>query len=195
MSQRVVAFPAELCAEVDFLVQSAHAGVREPAGPAFDLVTSWCEVHDDQSGIQSGEYGTAFVVVPRDATPLGCSDEDLQESLGLDIAEVTDDARLSFLRERLHELLESTTGDGDEYPMACLIRLRGTSGLRAALCYLTSGGGYGHDPDIEWLGVYRTVRECRTELRKRGYFTESRDVDRVKNEDLLKIWPRPSLES
>lgn len=194
MSSKVVVFPADLRPEVDVLVQFAHADVREPPGPAFDRVTSWCEVHQDESGIQSGESGVGFIVVPREAAPPDCSDAELVLSEGIALGELTDDVRVSFLRERLHELLDGTTDDAEQYPMVCLIRIRGSCGLRAALCYLLTGGGYGHDPIIEWVGVYRTVRECRTELRHRGLFTQPQDVDEVKDEDLLKMWPRPTLD-
>ena len=190
MGERKIAFPPHLLAHVDTLVRNAHAGVREPAGPAFDLVTSWCEIHPDESHIESGEAGRAFVVVPVDTLPSGCSDDEVELSEGLPPTAITDAMRVAVLRERLEEILDGASEESLDYPMACFLRIRASNGESAILGYLWSGGGDGATPEVEWVGAYRTATEWKADLRKRGQITGAADVNRLSDSDLLKMWKR-----
>jgi hypothetical protein len=182
--------PAELRAHVNALVEAAHAGVSEPPGPAFDLVTSWCEVHQDDSGIQSGAYGEGFLIVPL-GTPLpGCSDEEADLDESFEGMELSDEIRVVYVRDVLRELFGFETGDADLYPMGCSIRIRASDGREASLCLLRSGGGCRAEPDVQWVGVFRNSQAFRTEIRNGGELTELRDVDALGEDDLLAMWDR-----
>lgn len=187
MGERKIEFPPHLRAHVDSLVSNARAGVQAPPGPALDLVTSWCEVHADESNVQSGESGGAFVVVPRDALPPGCTDDEIDLRDGSSPG-INDAMRVDHARERLLEIFEGTTDDAEEYPMACFLRIRGSNGKSAALGYFWSGGGYGEDPEIEWVGVYATVTKWKADLRHRGYLIGAGDVEGLSDSHLLKLW-------
>src|SRR4051812_9656338 len=128
MNRRTVAFSRELQSEIDLLVHAARLGIPERSGPALDFVTSWCEVHDDQSGIRTGEFGEGFIIVPVDRTPSGCSHAELELDQGLERGDITKRIRVTLIRERLHELLDGRSEDAEDYSMACLRRLRASGG-------------------------------------------------------------------
>ena len=194
MGSRRIAFPSHLREHIDSLVSSAQAAVREPPRPAFDLVTSWCEVHPDESHIEDGESGRAFVVVPVNTLPSGCTDNDIELDEALPPGLMSDRRRVELMRERLHELLEGTTDEAQQHPLACFLRIRGSSGESAILGYLWSGGGYGTEPEVEWLGVYRSAREWKADLRGRGYLTSATDVDRLSDSHLLDVWKQTNTD-
>jgi hypothetical protein len=188
---RLLRAPAHLRAEADVVIESAHRGVHSPPGAAFDLLTSWCEVRPDESGLQSAEYGGGFIVIPTGGPVDGCSDEDMALAHGVPRDAISPRMRVAYLRSRLCELLKGETDESEIYPMACWIRLRGETTKRAVLGYFTTGGGYRSDPDIEWIGVFRNVHEWRQYLRTQGYLTGLSDVRHLGETDAARLWASP----
>lgn len=185
---RIFRAPAHLRPEADVVVESAHRGVHSPPGAAFDLLTSWCEVHLDESGLHSAEYGGGFIVIPTDRPVVGCSDEDMEFAHEMPRDAISPRMRVAHLRSRLCELLQGDSDESEIYPMACWIRLRGETTKRAVLGYFATGGGCRSDVNIEWIGVFRNAHEWRQYLRTQGYLTGLSDVRHLGETDAARLW-------
>jgi hypothetical protein len=179
---------------IDALVADAHATGEKTSGGAFRLVTRWCEAHPDESGLESGEHDEGFMIVSLDNELSGCSDEEMDLPEGTEEAELSDEIRVEYIRERLDAVFGMETDEADAYPMGCVIEIQASNGERASLAYLLSGGGCQGALGIDWQGVYRSPREFRDELRRRGALIGVNDVHKAADVDLLRLWRRPSSD-
>jgi len=180
--------PVELQPSLDAVIAAARKGVRKPIGPAFDAVTSWCEAHQNESGLESGDYGEGFLVVSLEGELPGCSDDEIELPEGVDETELSDEVRVAYIRERLDEIFDGASGDADVYPMGCFIRVQASTGERAILGYFLSGGGGMGGLAVDWEGVYRNVKEFRAELRRGGYLTGPDDAEKTSDTALIQLW-------
>src|SRR5690348_12891697 len=99
--------------------------------PAYAEVKAWCEANEDESGLQSGEHGDAFMVVwLRNELP-GCSDEEVELPDDMDASGLTDALRLQYVRERLAGIFAGTASDAEDFPLACTIWIRASNGKTA----------------------------------------------------------------
>jgi len=187
VSRSAVRFPKELQPSVDALVAAARKGVVRPVGKAFGLVTSWCNKHWDESGVETGDNGEGFLVVDLKQTLSSWSDDEIEMAEGVDVAEITDEIRSSFIRERLEEIFEYGSEKAESYPMGCTMRIRASTGQTACLAYFLSGGGGMGGPDVHWEGVYRDMRAFRATLRRNGELTSQSDADRMSDAALLRL--------
>jgi hypothetical protein len=192
MRLRSLKVPAQLQPSVDALVKATQSRRKNGLGRDFQLVTSWCEEHEDEAGIQTGEFGKGFLVVWLGSELPGCADADVD--LPMEVP-VTDDVRVSHIRDRLREIFEGTADDSETLPMACTIRIQSRDGETACLGYLLSGGGGMGGLAVHWEGVYRDLKHFRTDLRRREALTSFADARRVDNEGLLKLWRREDRQS
>jgi hypothetical protein len=181
--------PTSLQSHVDALVQAAIAGVNDPTGPSFDLVTSWCEVHSDDSGFYSGDHGESFPVVWLENELGRCSDDDIEsEKNPDDDAPISDVLRVTFVRKRLAGVFDGSLWDSDMHSMACEIRVAASDTAVASLCFYLSGYSFGDGPQIEWCGVYRAFDDFRNELRASGALTSLEEAERISDSVLLEHW-------
>lgn len=186
MERFPVKFPPEIQPHVDALVASALRGVREPDGPSLDLVTSWCEVHTDETSASNGD---SFTIVWWEEELARWADEDIELALQRDPPpEMDDTVRLRFLRERLVDILDGDYEDADVYPGGCELLLKDVEGRRASLCFYLSGYAFTTGPVYEWAGVFRLFNEFRAEVEHRGGLTRSSDVEKLSDHQLLAAW-------
>jgi hypothetical protein len=194
MIEDAVVFPSELHTSVDKLVASAHAGVREPRGNALKLVTSWCEQHADESGLESGEHGAGFMIVWLNEALVEWSDREIEMAEGYEPAEITNEIRVSFIRGRLESIFDGTD-DAEVYPMGCTVRIKSSTGDRASLAYSLSGGGYMGGPGVSWHGVYRSHAAFRATIRRLGGLTSKADADKMSDATLLRRRRRAAIKA
>jgi hypothetical protein len=177
--------PADLQVHVDDVVKQVLDGITTPKRPSFDLVTSWCEVHEDESGLQSCDYGDSFLLVAADEGLPSCSDEECD--LEADPAGLSDQDRVAYIREYLHKIFDGATDEAELYPYACVLRIEASDGTQACLAYFVSGGGMG-GVEIRWLGAYRSFNVFRSGFRESGAFTSYADVEAASDDRLLRCW-------
>jgi hypothetical protein len=178
-----VPFPVELQPYVDILVDAALRGDREPEGPAFDLVTSWCEVHPDEASAANGD---SFGMVWWRQEVGQWTDDAMADHLSGDGGTVLDDgARTTFLRKRLIAILEGDETDADIHPAGCELVLQDGQGRRASLCYLLSGYSFTTGPLYEWVGLFTSFHDFRAAIESDGGLTRSSQVAELPDAELL----------
>ncbi len=190
MSITPAAVPAHLQPHVDTLVRAAAAGIHEPRGAAFDIVSSWSETDTDNSSFYTADHGDSFPLIWPATELARWSDAEIAFAEGSEGEPLDDAVRVAFLRERLHGLTDGTMGEpGDDW-RACELRMAASDGTAASLCFLMRGYSFEGGPEIDWLGVYRCLEELQAEYQAKGALTAAADVERMGDAELLAVWNR-----
>jgi hypothetical protein len=189
MSADPIGLPEPLKAHADLLVQSAHASVAVPAGPSFDLVTSWCEANAESNGLLTAEHGDSFPCAWLDQELARLDVLEICNRMGVDEDEAqTEGALVAAIRQHLAAIFDFEDLPED-LPYACDVIVSGADGRAASLCfYLTGGDSVMASPDIEWVGVYRTLEEFRESIRSEGAVTSQEEAAAISNARLVERW-------
>jgi hypothetical protein len=171
-------------------VAQCLVGVRLPKGPAFDLVTSWCETASDGVGSISGDHGGTFPVVTATHAISSLDEDSICRLAGVDDeVDLTEELVAYAICRRLRELLGEGEFVEDLPPAGCEIIIEASNCDRASLCfYLTGGFAVFDGPEFERVGVYPNLESFRVEHSARGMLTQLAELDALTNQQLLASW-------
>ena len=190
MEQEVLKPTPGIQKHVDRLLKVFNGTEELNTHPSFHFVTSWCEVHWEESGLYTSELGDAFTAVHPEKEQDSFLDDELRDRLDMsDDAPVNDDMRLDYMRRHFSSIFSFDKIDADAHPTACTIRVRSTKGREAYLGYEIRGYSFS-GVHVTWFGVFESCDALRANFRSRGFVTSAEECDALKDLFLLSLWQR-----
>ena len=171
---------------IDRVVASIHVGI-EPAKDDIETIRNDWE--DDIFG--RTDYITNGISL--DSLQSRFNDQNLSESEGVELDEITDESRIDFARERI--VVESSDFDSDFSPAFRGGIIKSTNGFDAWIVFSVTGYSFS-GIDISFEGVFTSEDAFRNSVRKGGALLTD-EVDTIEgtkklvsDKDILALWER-----